>query len=380
MSKPYQPLTQKFICSTCCVQFDTSEDRNTHYKSDYHVFNLKRKAVLLDPISQSKFAELTKKDTATPTEVFTYYCSACKKRYQTENQMKEHENSKKHKANLKKKENPTTVIKKEKVEQEDEDPYADLPEQTIDEMIQERKSLAPKMTSKNCLFCDLESESPEKNLEHMDVEHNFLIPNVECCCDINGLIQYLHEKICIGYLCIWCSHETSSFQSYQAVREHMINACHCKMLYETKNIEEYDDYYEYIEDPNQVQIISVDDTTMELSNGLVIGHRSLAKYYNQNIRPVETRECVLANKGKNVPILPGGAKNLNIPNAQALMKMPEKTYVDYVKNVLRKQLVTKKIRRTNRRYSESGLNLEYTQICSLNRAVKQTFNELKLHY
>ncbi|KAL7719019.1 Matrin-type domain-containing protein [Entamoeba marina] len=339
------PLASKFICSSCCVSFDSAKDRNDHFKSDFHLFNLKRKAVLLQPISMNKYKEIKKDELKLQVEDCTYYCSLCKKRYNSENQIKEHEKTKKHKQNAKKyPDNAKNCIKKEKIHNEPEEEFDDdIPIQTIDEMIQERKDLAPKRSSKHCLFCDEESEDMMKNLEHMESVHSFFIPNIELCDDISGLLNYLHEKICIGYLCIWCSKQTSPFNSWQAVRQHMTDMCHCKMCYDEQTIEEYDDFYDYSEVPDPVEIISVDDSSMELANGKIIGHRSYSTFYKQSVKPVDTRACVLANQGSNRHVLPGAAPSPGV--SKAVMAMPEKTYIDYVKSVLRKQLNDSKNKR-----------------------------------
>ncbi|EKE40333.1 hypothetical protein ENUP19_0037G0012 [Entamoeba nuttalli] len=369
------PLQQKFICSTCCIQFSSSEERATHFKSDYHVFNMKRKAVLMEPVSLQKYKEIMAKDISFKTEECSYYCSLCKKRYNTENQMKEHELSKKHKINVKK--NPQKAvdcIKKQTVQAEEEEDLENIPEQTLDEMIQERKSLAPKRSGKHCLFCGIESQNTEENLTHMEKEHSFFIPNIECCCDINGLLNYLHDKICIGYLCIWCSGETSSFHSYESVRQHMIDVCHCKMRYDDKTIEEYDDYYDYSSVPDPIEIIDMDDTSMTLSNGMTIGHRSMANYYKQAIKPVETRACVLANQGRSHPQIPVSMPTVNqtIGSSKALMALPEKTYSDYVKSILRRQMVNNKTHRDQqqqyRKWTKLGIqgNKLFKPVCQTN--------------
>lgn len=39
----------------------------------------------------------------------------------------------------------------------------------------------------------------------MTIAHSFFIPDPEYCTDIKGLLEYLGEKIIIGYMCIWCN-------------------------------------------------------------------------------------------------------------------------------------------------------------------------------
>ena len=42
-----------------------------------------------------------------------------------------------------------------------------------------------------CLFCPHVSDTLEKNIEHMTVEHSFFIPDVEYLVDLEGFISYL---------------------------------------------------------------------------------------------------------------------------------------------------------------------------------------------
>jgi len=42
-----------------------------------------------------------------------------------------------------------------------------------------------------CLFCPHVSDTLEKNIEHMTVEHSFFIPDVEYLVDFEGFISYL---------------------------------------------------------------------------------------------------------------------------------------------------------------------------------------------
>ena len=45
-------------CNTCGVSFTTIEARNEHYRDDWHTFNLQRKLVGMEKVSEDKFAGL----------------------------------------------------------------------------------------------------------------------------------------------------------------------------------------------------------------------------------------------------------------------------------------------------------------------------------
>jgi len=44
-----------------------------------------------------------------------------------------------------------------------------------------------------CLFCQHVSDSLEKNIQHMTVEHSFFIPDVEYLVDLEGFMSHLGE-------------------------------------------------------------------------------------------------------------------------------------------------------------------------------------------
>lgn len=86
------------------------------------------------------------------------------------------------------------------------------------------------------------------------------------------------------------------FQTVEAARAHMIDKGHCKMLHEGDALAEYAEFYDYsssypdaeIGDPDtEVEIPELDDSDYQLvlPSGSIIGHRSLFKYYKQNLNP-----------------------------------------------------------------------------------------------
>lgn len=76
----------------------------------------------------------------------------------------------------------------------------------------------------------------------------------------------------------------------------MINKGHCKMLHEGDSLVEYAKYYDYSSsypdaesnDPDaEIEIPELDDSDYQLilPSGNIIGHRSLLRYYKQNLNP-----------------------------------------------------------------------------------------------
>ncbi|GBP66787.1 Zinc finger protein 622 [Eumeta japonica] len=142
----------------------------------------------------------------------------------------------------------------------------------------------------DCLFCAHHSKTIVKNLKHMSVAHSFFIPDVEFCVDLKGLLLYLGEKISQGFMCLWCNETGRTFYSMEAARAHMIDKGHCKMLHEgialadssypenTPGEENMD-----VDEAVGPTVLDGDDFQLVLPSGITVGHRSLMRYYKQNL-------------------------------------------------------------------------------------------------
>ncbi|XP_043539538.1 zinc finger protein 622 [Chiloscyllium plagiosum] len=88
-----------YTCITCHVAFGDAEIQRSHYKTDWHRYNLKRKVAEMPPVTAENFQERVlalrsaveekKKGTATD-------CTSCGKRFATFNAYENHLKSKKH--------------------------------------------------------------------------------------------------------------------------------------------------------------------------------------------------------------------------------------------------------------------------------------------
>jgi pre-60S factor REI1 len=45
------------------------------------------------------------------------------------------------------------------------------------------------------------------NLRHMSTLHGFFIAQSSYCRDVKGLLLYLHEKIEVGLMCLYCENK-----------------------------------------------------------------------------------------------------------------------------------------------------------------------------
>lgn len=93
---------------------------------------------------------------------------------------------------------------------------------------------------KCCLFCNRSLGDMENSLKHMARKHGFFVPEKERIMDLEGLIKYLHTKICKKHVCLSCGSE--AFRTSYAVQQHMMNKGHCFM--NTDKPQEYNRFYE----------------------------------------------------------------------------------------------------------------------------------------
>lgn len=206
-------------CTTCHVAFASAEPHRTHYKSEWHKYNLKRKSTGLPPIPETTFNSLNKPPAALP-------CARCNKEFASPTELATH----------------TKTCGKESSFAY-RLAYAST-EEELQALIDEKIANSPTLTEKDCLFCSHTHETIDETLAHMQLAHTFFIP--ETCIDIPGLLTYLGEKVAIGNVCLYCPSRT--FHSLSAVRNHMIEKGHTKLAEDY--LEEIGDYFdeEYHED------------------------------------------------------------------------------------------------------------------------------------
>lgn len=251
------------------------------------------------------------------------FCKACKKFFKTKNSHDNHLNGKKHKESLK------DFLENHLNEADSEKIRVSIPSS---EAIEERRKLEGieddgmevesvdsdewdddtenPIAKSDCIFCDHHSRNMVKNLKHMAIAHSFFVSDAEFCCDVEGLLLYLGEKVCRDFICLWCNERGRSFYSMQSVRQHMIEKGHCKMNFEAAALAEYVDFYDYsssypdhdettdIDADIETPVLEGDEYQLVLPSGNVIGHRSLMRYYRQRINP--NRAVVIKKSDKKL--------------------------------------------------------------------------------
>ncbi|KAI8332905.1 C2H2 type zinc-finger-domain-containing protein [Chlamydoabsidia padenii] len=286
------PLNALFTCLACQVAFPTSERQRSHYRTDWHKYNLKRKVAELTPVSAEQFAQKVLAQQAVGREEaekanIVYECGVCKRSYLNENSFSNHLKSKKHKDLEFKPANGASSIN-DKKKPHRQQLFSDDDEELEHHM--ENGSVVNDGSDRvSCLFCHHTTDHFDTNLQHMIQQHGFFLPDVEYLKDAPGLISYLFEKVVQDHICLYCN-DDKKWRSVDAVRAHMIDKGHCKMAYDDSEDPEalllfYDfgpiDMDALMEDD---VVLLNDNTERLLENGTRIGQRQQLRYFKQRLR------------------------------------------------------------------------------------------------
>jgi pre-60S factor REI1 len=243
-------------------------------KTEFHRYNLKRKVLEIAPISLSQFELKLKSQVLVLEPEQEYYCQPCRKAFKTKNSLNSHLISKKHLAlgsdhvplGLKTLDHGigsktldhvplglntldhVTQVKPIKESSNEHSFKTRLgmakTEKEINELLDEKEKNSKVLTPVDCLFCTHASPSFEENLNHMSRVHSFYIPDIQQLHDLEGLIQYLADKISIANVCILCNGKGKMLHSLEATRDHMVSKGHC-MLPDMDEDEFLLDYYSF---------------------------------------------------------------------------------------------------------------------------------------
>ncbi|KAF9185237.1 hypothetical protein BGZ51_002761 [Haplosporangium sp. Z 767] len=358
LSTPDAPRSSLFTCLACHVAFKTADIQREHYRSDWHRYNLKRKMVELPPVSAEMFAQKVvaqqqkAADDQAAAESSSNDCKTCRKSYSSENAYQNHLVSKKHKemeAKLKANPRPQKPVVEKPTKSDVESITSKMTvdmsvtdettQEELEEIMDKKIESAVRLELTDCLFCTEKAETFESNVDHMTKAHGFFIPDIEYLVDLEGLIRYLGEKVSVGNICLHCNGKGRQIKSLEAVRKHMVDKGHCKIPYDTEaemmeivdfydfrssypeeqqrkmleaaeradkaeaeggeaKASEEDDEEELLEEELQSTGIRLAEDEMELilPSGARLGHRSLNKYFRQNVKPEESRDSVLINR------------------------------------------------------------------------------------
>ncbi|KAL4978664.1 C2H2 type zinc-finger-domain-containing protein [Aspergillus desertorum] len=343
-----------YTCNTCFVAFRSSDGQRDHMRTDWHLYNMKRRVASLPPVSQEIFNEKVlaakaSSNAAAAKASFERTCVACQKTFYSENSYQNHVKSSKHKArearlNRDNVDDTSSVMSStfslgEPINKPREADVAavteGLKETTIAEEDEDEEIAdADSFSSSRCLFCNHESTNIEENTDHMFKSHGMFIPERTYLSDLEGLIRYLYRKINENSECIYC-HVIRNTPA--GIKTHMKDKGHCMIAFESEaeqieigqfydfrstysDDENDDDSVEMIDGGVKVSSSDAEDDGWEtdassvdgedddegyaksapaiyrteyelhLPSGRTAGHRSLARYYRQNLHNYPTAE------------------------------------------------------------------------------------------
>ncbi|KAK4689792.1 pre-60S factor REI1, partial [Tremellales sp. Uapishka_1] len=298
-----------FTCISCRVVFEAAEEQRSHFATDWHRYNMKRRVANLPPLPATSFNEKPAGE-SNSSAVLTI-----SKQFATENAFRSHVQSKKHRereiayargfvasstsaeaSSSSSIPGPSSQAEESVSDTDSEDDLSD--EDGIDQKIAASRR---KIDPTDCLFCSNKSPSIANNVSHMARGHSFFIPDQENLIDLSGLLTYLGEKVAIGNICLYCPNGGKEFGSLEAVRRHMMDKAHCKLAYNSdEDRAELADFYDFAvvdqggdwedidmesDEDEMLPTLAADGLSLVLPSGRVLGHRSLKVYYSQHLRP-----------------------------------------------------------------------------------------------
>jgi pre-60S factor REI1 len=156
-----------------------------------------------------------------------------------------------------------------------------------DEWVTDEEEETPfESTFTKSLFDNHESASFEENVQYMNHQFSFFVPQAQCLTNPHGLFSYLQEKIDRYHICI-CCHRI--FNSVHACKRHMLDAAHCKF-----NVDQDVTAQEFYTLKQQESVIV--NGQLKLKSGALVGHRDMHRYYKQNVPIENQRVAVVANR------------------------------------------------------------------------------------
>lgn len=304
-------------------------------KSDWHRYNLKRRVADLPAIDEatftSKIAALSVEDDGARKESKKQTTKKEARRQQKEALYQQKLDLLAMREALDQKRKQVTGVSHESPSDEMKDENQITTNGSQDETVTEEDLLESKIANQvhiplnTCLFCPTKSNSVfdnlDDNISHMFKFHGLYIPEKNFLVDKEGLIRYLGEKVGLGNVCLACSYQGKNLE---AVREHMRKKRHMRIPYEREHEKlEISDYYDFSStytsatdnatidctSPHQADdewedvSDTADDsdeldegshesdsiidlgTELMLPSGAIVGHRSMSRYYRQNLPP-----------------------------------------------------------------------------------------------
>ena len=252
------------------------------------VYNLKRRIASLPPISEMAFQKQVptsggENDEAEDSSPFEQSCIGCEQHYTNRKTWQAHLRSRNH---IRKSAENTLSLNNLEEGQPTAEKNLSLHSLEEGQPTDEEEHFSPLQ----CLFCNVESTSLDSNLTHMSHAHSFFIPDAEYLIDMESLLSYLFAIVAVFHECVFCgSLRSSKF----AVQDHMRGKGHCKVDFEDDEhqLKQFYDFSGDVDDGGEddgeelaegVNLVP-DEDELRLPSGKILGHRSRARYFRQNM-------------------------------------------------------------------------------------------------
>ncbi|GMM34890.1 Reh1 protein [Saccharomycopsis crataegensis] len=141
-----------------------------------------------------------------------------------------------------------------------------------------------------CLYCNSQNSNFEELLEHMLQKHGLFIPDKNYLVDAEGLVSFLWEILSDYNECLSCGFFGKNLESIQ---DHCISKAHCRMPYETNEERAlFSPFFKYpVSSTNNSEAVQNDECKLDptgvelaLPSGFKVGHRSMMRYYRQDLK------------------------------------------------------------------------------------------------
>ncbi|KAL9184338.1 hypothetical protein ACHAXT_002424 [Thalassiosira profunda] len=222
--------------------FASRSDLQSHYKSDWHRYNLKRREAGLPLLNETDFNLRLEAALALRKEREGREARSGVDHRKDKGQRGKKE---KKKSQGKGRRRPPAFAKRDRDAEEAGAAEANdvSMEEGAGESAEEMDEEPPEINPSQCPFDARTSTSPAANLAYMQQTYSFFLPDAEYCTDLEGFLGYCNEKVRWGNLCLYCQ---KMFTTTEAVVKHMQDKRHCKILYERGvDMEEFEVFYDF---------------------------------------------------------------------------------------------------------------------------------------
>ncbi|KAG5472444.1 hypothetical protein LSCM1_03843 [Leishmania martiniquensis] len=297
-------------CGTCHLSLESGEILRAHYGSELHLTNVRRRVDGLRPLSQQehRFVSREMKGAALDESgAPVYSCTLCKKTFRSVQTLQTHIRSTAH-----------LMRKEQRILARDSEAASMLTATSLGSAAmglhrrhnakkgatarrEAKQKAGPKVDAEEreedasevrCMFCGFLSADVTSNVHHLEFVHNFTIPLAPHCIDHVALLAYLARKI-NGLMCIVCNERTRSFSSLEALRDHMRETNHERLILGPEYQEFYSIALEDSEAARPVQLEGVHGDELVLTRDKADGRRRVVRKREGDVprpRPRETEE------------------------------------------------------------------------------------------